>query len=82
MSLETFTAFRARMGAPTGWSAEEFLKDLGEALLMEGGVQKHEWTAASPTTIQKSWLRSKLNDLKTFDFSSYPTGGTGEDAVD
>ena len=56
MSAETFTVFRTRMGAPTGWSADAFLSDLGEALLMEGGVQKHEWTAASPTTIQKSWL--------------------------
>ena len=54
MSAETFTIFRTRMGAPTGWSADDFLSDLGEALLMEGGVQKHEWTAASPTTIQKS----------------------------
>ena len=58
---ETFTVFRTRMGAPTGWSADDFLSDLGEALLMEGGVQKHEWTAASPTTIQKSWLRGKLS---------------------
>ena len=82
MPAETFTVFRARMGAPTGWSADAFLSDLGEALLMEGGVQKHEWTAASPTTIQKSWLRGKLNDLTAFDFSAYPTGGTGEDAVD
>ena len=82
MPAETFTVFRTRMGAPTGWSADDFLSDPGEALLMEGGVQKHEWTAASPTTIQKSWLRGKLNDLKTFDFSAYPTGGTGEYAVD
>ena len=82
MPTETFTVFRTRMGAPTGWSPDNFLIDLGEALLMEGGVQKHEWTAASPTTIQKSWLRGKLNDLTAFDFSAYPTGGTGEDAVD
>ena len=82
MPTETFTVFRSRMGAPTGWSPDNFLSDLGEALLMEGGVQKHEWTAASPTTIQKSWLRGKLNDLTAFDFSAYPTGGTGEDAVD
>ena len=47
MPIETFTAFRARMGAPSGWSAAEFIKDLGEALLMEGGVQNPSYAAIS-----------------------------------
>ena len=56
MSVEDFSTFRAaraRIVAEDGWSTETFMSDPGEALLMEGALQKHEWTAASPTQVHR-----------------------------
>ena len=39
MAAEDFTAFLARMAAPEGFTTQEFVKDLGEALLLEGALQ-------------------------------------------
>ena len=67
MAAEDFTAFLARMAAPEGFTTQEFLKDLGEALLLDGALQSHEWTVANPSRVQRSFLRGKLGreiDLK------------------
>jgi hypothetical protein len=82
MAAEDFPTFRSRIVAPDGWSLANFMSDLGEALLLEGALQAHDWTATNPTRVQKSWLTGKLEELQDFDFSVYPTGGAGEDAVD
>ena len=74
MSSEDFSTFRARIVAADGWSTENFMNDLGEALLLEGALQPHEWTMSKPTRIQKSWITGKLEELKDFDFSVYPAG--------
>ena len=56
MAAEDFAAFLARMVAPEGFTAQEFMKDLGEGLLLEGALQSHEWTVASPSRVQRSFL--------------------------
>ena len=55
MAAEDFTAFLARMAAPEGFTTQEFVKDLGEALLLEGALQSHEWTVANPSRVQRSF---------------------------
>ena len=74
MAAEDFTAFLARMAAPEGFTTQEFLKDLGEALLLDGALQSHKWTVANPSRVQRSFLRGKLDDLQGFDWSQFPAG--------
>ena len=62
------------MAAPEGFTTQEFLKDLGEALLLDGALQSHEWTVANPSRVQRSFLRGKLDDLQGFDWSQFPAG--------
>jgi hypothetical protein len=66
MAAEDFAAFLARMAAPVGFTAQEFMKDLGEGLLLEGALQPREWTVASPSGVQRSFLSGKLADLQGF----------------
>ena len=51
MSSEDFSTFLACIVAADGWSIEHFMNDLGEALLLEGALQPHEWTMSKPTRI-------------------------------
>jgi hypothetical protein len=73
-------AFLARMVAPTGFTAQEFMKDLGEGLMLEGALQSHEWTVASPSRVQRSFLSGKLADLQGFDWAQFLAGA--DNAVD
>jgi hypothetical protein len=74
MAAEDFAAFLIRMVAPAGFTAPEFVKDLGEGLLMEGALQSHEWTVASPSRVQRSFLFGKLAGLQGFDWAQFPAG--------
>ena len=74
MAAEDFAAFLTRMAAPEGFTAQEFMKDLGEGLLLEGALQSHEWTVASPSRVQRSFLFGKLAGLQGFDWAQFPAG--------